>query len=296
MNAEVFEKYKRAGGIAREAREHGISLVREGASVLEIAEEVEDVIRKRGAAPAFPANVAIDSIAAHYTPSSEDRLKLERGNVVKIDVGAHVDGYIGDTASTTEVGTRNWTRLIDASRTALGIAVELMKPNAPIRMIGGAIERSIEQSGFKPIINLTGHNLEKYSLHSGKSIPNVLDDTNEKVLLGEALAVEPFATNGAGRVSGRKGGNIYRLVRMGDAKKARANDLLEYIEKEFNTLPFAERWCVEFNRKASGDIQRLVRKRLVQSYPILSDIGRGMVSQAEHTVVITEDGCEITTG
>ncbi len=296
MKSEVFESYTRAGKVAKESRELGISLAIEGAVVLDLVEEAESLIRKRGAKPAFPINVAIDSVAAHYTPRSDDRLRLEKGNVVKIDVGVHVDGYIGDTAATVEIGTRNWSKLIEASEIALGIAIELVKPNAPIRMIGGAIERSIEHSGFTPVANLTGHNLEKYSLHSGKSVPNILDNTTTKALLGEALAIEPFATNGAGRVSGRRNGNIYQFVKRGEAKKPRANELMKYIEKEFGTLPFAERWCVDFDKKARASIQRLLRKGLITSYPILSDVGKGMVSQAEHTVIVTEDGCKVTTG
>lgn len=295
MKSEVFEKYKQAGRIAKEAREHGMNLVKEGASVLELVEEAEDLIRKRGAKPAFPINVAIDSVAAHFTPRTDDKTKLERGNVVKVDVGVQVDGYIGDTAATSEVGTRNWSKLISASEIALGIAIDLIKPDAPIRMIGGAIERSIEQSGYKPVTNLTGHNLQRYSLHSGKSIPNILDDITTKARFGEALAIEPFATNGTGKVDGRKSGNIYLFVRMGDAKKAKANELLAHIKEEFNTLPFAERWCTKFDRKAPKYLQRLVRRGFVYTYPILSDIGRGMVSQAEHTVIVTEDGCEVTT-
>jgi methionyl aminopeptidase len=295
MKSEVFECYRRAGRIAKESRELGISLAKEGASVLELVEEAEGLIRKKGAKPAFPINVAIDSIAAHYTPRSDDRLRLEKGNVVKIDVGVHVDGYIGDTAMTTEIGTRNWAKLVEASEIALGVAIELVKPNAPIRMIGGAIERSIEHSGYSPISNLTGHNLEKFSLHSGKSIPNILDNTTTKTQFGEALAIEPFATNGAGRVSGKRSGNIYRFVKRGNAKKPRANELLKFIEEEFRSLPFAERWCTDFDRKANASIQRLVKKGLVHTYPILSDVGKGMVSQAEHTVIVTEDGCEVTT-
>lgn len=296
MKGDVFEKYKLAGKIAREARDLGIGLAEERIRVLDLVEEMEGLIREKGAKPAFPVNVAIDHVAAHYTPKSDDKLRLEKGNVVKIDVGVHVDGYIGDTAATTEIGTKNWTNLIEASKIALGIAVELVRPNAPIRMIGGAIERSIEQSGYTPVANLTGHNLERFSLHSGKSIPNIMDDTADKTLFGEALAIEPFATNGAGKVSGKRNGNIYRLLKMGDAKKPRANRLLEHIKKEFNTLPFAERWCTAFDERAAGSLQRLLRKRLIHTYPILSDIGKGMVSQAEHTVIVTEDGCEVTTG
>lgn len=296
MKSEVFESYRRAGKIAKESRDLGISLAKEGTVVLDLVEEAEELIHKRGAKPAFPINIAIDSVAAHYTPRSDDRVRLEKGNVVKIDVGVHVDGYIGDTAATVEIGTRNWSKLIEASEIALGIAIELVKPNAPIRMIGGAIERSIEHSGYTPVANLTGHGLEKYSLHSGKSVPNILDNTTTKTLFGEALAIEPFATNGTGRVSGGRNGNIYRFVKRGEAKRPRANELLKLIEEKFGTLPFAERWCVDFDKKARASIQRLLRRGLITSYPILSDVGKGMVSQAEHTVVVTENGCEVTTG
>ena len=109
MKSEVFESYRRAGKIAKESRELGISLAKKGAVVLDLVEEAEELVRKRGAKPAFPTNVAIDSVAAHYTPRSDDRLRLEKGNVVKIDVGVHVNGYIGDTAATVEISTRNWS-------------------------------------------------------------------------------------------------------------------------------------------------------------------------------------------
>lgn len=295
MKDEVLKKYRKAGRIAREARELGVELAEEGIKVLHLVEEIEELIKRRGGKPAFPVNVAIDDVAAHYTPASNDGLRLERGNLVKIDVGVHVDGYIGDTAATVEIGTKNWSSLIEASELALGIAIDLIKPDIPIRMVGGAIERSILQSGYLPIENLTGHSMERFSLHSGKSIPNILDETSSKVVSGEVLAIEPFSTNGGGKVTGTKRGNIYRLVKMGDAKKPRANRLLEFINERFHTLPFAERWCTTFDQKARGSLQRMIRRGLLYAYPILSDIGKGMVSQAEHTVIVSQDGCEVTT-
>src|SRR4030067_985094 len=101
------------------------------------------------------------------------RLALRRGNVVKLDLGAQVDGYIADTAVTVEVGTRNWTDLIKASEVALETAIEVCRPKTPTRLLGAAIERGIESYGDKPISDLTGHPTERYKLHAGKSIPNV---------------------------------------------------------------------------------------------------------------------------
>lgn len=295
MEAYAIEKYMEAGSIAGEARDYGMSLVKEGVSILEVAEETERFIRKKGGKPAFPTNIAIDSVAAHFTPTHSEKRTFERGNLVKVDVGAQVDGYIGDTAGTVEVGTKNWTTLIKASKLALETAIELIRPKAQIRMIGGAIERAIESQGYKPVSNLTGHSMERYSLHAGKSIPNILDDTKTVVELGDVLAIEPFATNGAGKVSGKKCGNIYRLIRSREMKSKGVNDMLRFINDNFDGLPFSERWCYRYDHRASSKIRKLVRFGILFSYPILSDAAGGMVAQAEHTVVVTENGCKVTT-
>ncbi|MFQ6128446.1 MAG: type II methionyl aminopeptidase [Thermoplasmata archaeon] len=295
MDDDVLESYRTAGRIAREARTYGASLAKEGYTILEVAEKTEKHIRKRGGHPAFPVNVAVDDVAAHYTPHHNERGVFVRGNIVKVDVGVHVNGYIGDTATTVEVGTRNWTDLIRASEHALETAVELVKPRVQMRMIGGAIERAIESWGYKPVSNLTGHSMERFSLHAGKSIPNVLDSNTAIIKEGDVLAIEPFATNGAGKVTGKKGGNIYRLLRVRELKNRALSNLLRSIEESFSMLPFAERWCLPFDSKASYRINKLVRLGALYSYPLLRDGGGGMVSQAEHTVIVTESGCEVIT-
>jgi methionyl aminopeptidase len=295
MDDDVLEAYCAAGKVAAEARTYGASLVKEGHRMLDVAEETEALIRKRGGVPAFPVNIAVDDVAAHYTPHHSDKEVFATGNIVKIDVGVHIDGYIGDTAITVEVGTRNWTDLLQASENALQTAIELIKPGVEMRMIGGAIERAVDAAGYKSISNLTGHSMERLSLHAGKSVPNVLDTNTATVREGEVLAIEPFATDGAGKVTGKKGGNIYRLLRARALKSKSLSVLLSSIEDRFLTLPFAERWCREFDSKASPRIGKLVRLGALYSYPILKDGGGGMVSQAEHTVIVTESGCDVIT-
>src|SRR3972149_5491015 len=214
MDDEVREKLRVAGRVAREAKELGVSLCRDGTSLLDIAERIEAHMRPRGAPPAFPTCISLDHVAAHYSPLHDDRLALRRGNVVKLDLGAQVDGYIADTAVTVEVGTRNWTDLIKASEVALETAIEVCRPKTPTRLLGAAIERAIESHGFKPISNLTGHTIERYKLHAGKSIPNVGGASShgggDVIEAGDTVAIEPFATNGGGEGDGRKTGKIYR--------------------------------------------------------------------------------------
>jgi methionyl aminopeptidase len=151
MDEDTLTCLRKAGAIAREARMHGASLIREGVKLASVADEVEAIILGRGARPAFPVNIGINDVAAHYTPSTDDRTVFEKGQVVKLDVGAHVDGYIGDTAITVEVGTKNWTPLIEASSNALKVAVQMVANDVSVSTVGGGVERTIRAAGFKPL-------------------------------------------------------------------------------------------------------------------------------------------------
>ena len=295
MNELALESFRKAGRLSAEARELGISLIDEGVQLLDVAEEVEGLIIKRGGKPAFPVNISINEQAAHFTPSSKDKLRFSRGDVVKLDVGAQIDGYAGDTANTVEVGTKDWSTLIDATEKALEISTRMMNAGVPINMIGGAIETSIRSSGYHPVVNLSGHEIKRYDLHAGLTVPNIEDDTTTPVQDGMVLAVEPFATNGEGVVSNGKKGNIYRVLRERPIRDDKALDLFRSIVVEFGTLPFCERWCQKLDPKASPLLNKLLRHGLVSSYAILQEKKGCFVSQAEHTVLIHKGKGEITT-
>ena len=295
MDEETIAKYRKAGKIAKAARDYGASKIKEGALLLDVAEGVEDFIRKQGSEPAFPINLTINDAAAHFTPSHEDKTRFNRGEVVKIDVGVHVDGYMGDTATTIEVGTHHWTDLVRATKEALDAAIALMKPHTRLDDVGAAIQRVIEAYGFVPVENLTGHSMERYKLHAGLSVPNVMGDGSGSVKIGDVIAIEPFATDGAGRVDGKKSGNIYRLVKPRPIGGKELKALIDHITKNYSTLPFSERWCHKYDKKAKQHIRKLLRASVIYSYPLLKDVDEGTVAQSEHTVIITEDGCEILT-
>ncbi len=294
MDASARDSLLRAGRISREAREHAVGLVKEGALLLDVAEEVEGLFRKRGVRPAFPTCISIDHVAAHYTPTHDDPLRFRRGSVVKLDLGAHVDGWIADTAVTVEVGTRNWTPLIRASELALQTAIEAVHAGVATQSIGGGIRRAIESAGYRPVRNLTGHTIERYVLHAGKSVPNV-PHGHDVLEAGEVVAIEPFASAGAGHVEGRKTGNIYRVLRPNALGHAEADDFVQTLAKEFKTLPFAERWAHRLDPHAPALLNRLVRSGAVMTYPALLDADGGIVSQTEHTLIVGVDGAEVTT-
>ncbi len=295
MDEETIAKYRKAGKIANEARDYGASKIKEGVLLLDVAEDVEDFIRKKGGLPAFPINLTINEVAAHFTPSHDEKARFNRGDVVKIDVGVHVDGYVGDTATTVEVGTSNWRDLIHATKKALDAAIDLMKPYARLDDVGAAIQRVIEAYGFVPVENLTGHSMERYKLHAGLSVPNVMGDGSGSAKLGDVIAIEPFATDGAGRVDGKKSGNIYRLIKPRQIGGKELQAFIDHVNKNYSTLPFSERWCYRYEKKAKQRIRKLLKAGVLFSYPVLSDVSEGTVAQSEHTVIITEDGCEVLT-
>ncbi len=295
LTDDVVEKLRRAGEVSREARDYGAGLLREGMTLLDAVEKIEDVMRSRGLKPAFPTCLSVNEVAAHYTPTHKDDTVLRRGDVVKIDLGAQVDGYLADTATTVEIGTRNWTDLIRAARAALTAAIEVVRPKVPVRRIGAAIERTIESFGYKPVVNLTGHSIERFVVHAGKSIPNVGDHGEDVLEEGDLIAIEPFATNGAGKVDGRKSGNIYRIMRVRDIRPEATSRFLHAAHESFNRLPFAERWGYRLDRKAPAHLARLHRAGLVHTYPSLVDAGKGIVAQAEHSMIVTPDGADLLT-
>ena len=294
VDPDVRTALREAGRVSKEAKERAASMVAEGVLLLDVAEEIEGLMRKRGLRPAFPTCISIDNIAAHYSPTHDDALRFRRGNVVKLDLGAQREGWIADTAVTVEVGTRNWSRLIQASELALQTAIEAVRPGVETRLLGEGIRRAIESNGYKPIRNLTGHTIERYVLHAGKSVPNI-PHGHEALEEGEVVAIEPFSSSGAGEVDGRRTGNIYRVVRTRPVRDAALNEFLRACAVEFKTLPFAERWAYALNPKAPALLNQLLRLGAVMTYPALLDVGAGIVAQTEHTMIVDPGGADVTT-
>lgn len=296
MNDEERQKFRRSGEIAAQALQLGLGMVDDGVYLLDVAEEVENYIRSKGALPAFPVNLSINEVAAHYTPKDKDKLRFDPGDVVKVDVGAHIDGYVGgDTAGTVEVTTNHYREMIESAVKARDMAMEIIGDGLPLNSVGRIVEESIKSDGFLPIANLTGHQIDRYNLHAGLTIPNVDDGNMNPIRDGMILAVEPFVTNGEGFVKGGKPGNIYRVIRERPIKDEELKEFYNRLVSDFNTLPFCDRWCTQFDSKAGLKINKLVRHGLVSSYATLLETKRGCVTQSEHTVLIKGSKAEILT-
>ncbi len=298
MSEDILEKYLKAGEIACRVRKLAEQIVKPGIGLLEIAVKLENEIRALGGNPAFPVNISINEVAAHYTPVPRDSLVVPENSVVKVDIGVHVDGYIADTATTIVFDPR-YERLAEATREALEKALKIVKPGTRFSEVGRVIEGIIKSYGYRPILNLSGHSLDAYTVHAGDVIPNYRDIRNfGRFREGRAYAIEPFATNGIGLVDEAPTITIYAL--RYNPKKLKnldpeARALFERIYNERKTLPFALRWYGEDSAKLINILRRLSSAGLLIEYPVLVERTRGMVAQFEHTVFIYRSSVYVTT-
>jgi len=298
VSNEVLLKYRRAGKIAAEVREYMRQNVREGMPIIEICEKTETLIRQKGGNPAFPCNVSINEVAAHCTSSPRDKQTIPANSIVKVDIGVHIDGYIADTAVTVCFNPE-YDMLVCTAREALETGIKTLHSGLPISRFGSLMEKTIKSMGCKPVSNLTGHQLGRYVVHTGKSLPNISHISMAKVNKGEIYAVEPFVTvaQAAGRIEYGREAHIFRFLKHKSLKNEFARQLLNYIFKNFQTLPFTERWLqkvVPPNHYESA-FKELLSSKALMSYPVFVEASGKPVAQAEHTVLVTENGCEVLT-
>jgi len=281
---EKYSDWIKAGKIAAEARDYGKDIAKPGMPLLEIAEKVEAKVIELGGKTAFPVNLSLNHIAAHYTPTLNDTTLYNEGDILKIDVGASCNGAVGDTS--VSVGENK--ELIKASKEALNEAVKLCVPGTELRLIGKAIKETITSHGFQPITNLSGHGLDIYNVHCRVTIPNYDNGDKTQLVDGEIIAIEPFATTGNGRVKEGSASNIYKLIAKKPTRNPIGRKIIEFVNKEYNTLPFAKRWIEKAIPRSAIVFPILVREGILHSYNQLPEQSKGMVSQHEHTVIVRE--------
>lgn len=288
-----LENYIRAGDIASLVRENTRKRNHIGRTLEEICNSIEKEIIDNGGYPAFPVNVSINEIAAHYTAEPDDQIVIKDTDIVKIDLGVHINGYVADTAVTISYDPK-YDQLIKVAELSLSEAIKIAKHNTKSSEIGKAIENTISHHGLKPIQNLSGHSLDQYIIHAGKSIPNIKTyGSSFSLSSNQAYAIEPFVTtnDGLGRVYEGKIRNIFSLISRKPTKDREADEFISYLWNEFKTLPFALRWLVNnFDQpKARAMIDFLIKKKNVRAYPILVEGNNKVVSQAEHTIFISDN-------
>ena len=292
---EDIEKALEAGRIASKALMLARSLTKKDTRLLDVAVKTEDYIIQQGGFPAFPMQISLNEIAAHDAVSYDDKRIFSGSEMVKLDVGVHVDGIVADNALTVDLGKNNQD-ICKASIAALEYVVKNIKKDVHIKDLSLGIADKIASFGVKPVSNLSGHGLGKYRIHAEPQIPNVPFMGNQKLKANTHVAVEPFATNGFGKVIDSKDVEVFAQIKQSNVRDSIARTALSQIKK-YNGLPFSLRWLSEKigAQRADYAINILLANNIITAYPKLKEIQNGIVSQHERTFIITDSETLITT-
>jgi methionyl aminopeptidase len=289
----IPEQYIKSGKIVREVREWIRGNVRAGSGILDIAVKIEEEIVRLGGQPAFPTGIGVNQVTAHYAPQKDEQGRIEESDVVKIDFGVHIDGYVTDT-SITLTENPGYFSMLEATQRALQSAIDAAKRDRRIGEISKAIEATAAREGFRPISNLSGHTVQQYVVHAGKSIPNQYAPNLPMLKKDDVFAIEPFLTlkEAAGYVVEGPQETIFSLIIRKKTGDKELDDLLERLWDSRKTLPFSPRWFDEYYKddRLMRLLKELERRRLVRSYPILVEATGKPVAQFEHTLSLDDDG------
>lgn len=293
MDPESYDSFVKAGHIAAEALAHGQKMVKIGASLREVCDAVEQKIKALGGEIAFPAQTSLNHVAAHNCPAPEDDTLYKEGDVVKLDVGAHINGYVADNACTVNLGSHD--DLVKASRDAVNAAIRILEPGLPVCMIGKVIEEAITSYDFQPIRNLCGHGLGKYRVHTSPTIPNYDNGDPTPLKEGQAIAIEPFASTGGGMIYESGEPTVFMQTNKKPIRSPIARNIQKEIE-QYQGLPFTTRWLTQKFSLSNVKLALLELKRIgnIREYPPLPEKSKGLVSQAEHSILIQEKPIVIT--
>jgi methionyl aminopeptidase len=294
-DAQEREDFIESGKIASRVREESRKLIMVEESMLDIAETIEQMIMEEGAKCAFPLNISVNEQAAHFTPETGCTRVLSENDVVKVDMGVSLNDALSDTAYTVDLSGKNG-KLVEASESALKEAIRLMLPGTPISEISAKVEDTIKSYGFLPISNLTGHMIKKGLLHAGVEVPNVRTSIPYILQEGDIFAIEPFASAGSGFVQDTDQVEIFSLINPKPLRLPQARRIEEHIMREYRLLPFAQRWLDSKHSRlmVNSALKEMMAQRIVVSYPVLKDSGDGLVSQAEHTILVEEKPLVLT--
>jgi methionyl aminopeptidase len=314
MQQSEVDSYVKAGEMAKEVKEFVVGLVEPGMKLIDIAEAVDGKIVELGGEAAFPVNLSLNEVAAHYTPAPGDETLAE--GLLKIDLGVCVDGFIADTAVSIDLTEdKRFTELFELNEEILANVSEMILGSQvdggrlTVNRVGDVVQDTLEKgdSKFAVIKSLSGHALGKDKIHAGLTISNYRND-NAASLDDSAFAVEPFVTTGVGDIYEGPTGGIYVLQSDGNVRDRDARKILAYIKDTYKTRPFCVRWILKAVDSGRLTVDRLsvarlrlilggmVKQGILHEYPMLIEKSRAPVSQFENTFVISGDEVFCTTG
>ncbi|MFX0001416.1 MAG: type II methionyl aminopeptidase [Candidatus Hodarchaeota archaeon] len=293
-----IESLRKAGKIAQVVKKYFKPKIKVGVKVIDLISAIESKIEELEGFCAFPVNLCINNIAAHYTsPIKDDGLEISEGDLVKIDLGVHINGYIVDTAFTVNFNENDsLENIIQATEVSLDAAKMMVKPKTNTRDIGKKIEDIVRGFKYNPIRELGGHEIERWTVHGKKQLPELGSQGGDVMEEGEIFSIEIFASTGEGSVHNTQYSYIYEINPYAGRvplRRKTSKQLLGFINQNYKTLPFAERWLAkEFRLGVVFGLQELVQQGKLQAHYVLAEKKGIYVAQSEETILITQDGFE----
>ncbi len=289
LSSEARASYVKAGAINAQVMAELRQRLAPGVRLLELAEFAEKRIVELGGAMAFPLNLSLNAVAAHYTPTIADRIAVRAGDLLKVDIGTHADGYIADSAFT-------WCSephpLIAAADAVIAAAITAVRPGLTVGELSGVIASTAAAQGVGLVVNLTGHGLDRYQFHAEPTIPNAKSGSKRPLEAGEVIAIEPFVCASGGSVVEGAPVEIFRVVQE---KPVRSPEGRAILKRMGRGLPFARRWLADLGAvKVALALRELERSGAIEGYPPLPERSGKLVAQAEHTIIV-EDKPVVTT-
>ena len=271
---------------------------------------------------AFPVGVNINNCVAHDSKQPTDNRLIYSGDVLKLDIGVHVDGYLVDSANTIVVDDAEqsspYNVLIDASRDATmccimssGADQSLFELSELVAEIIGSYEIELGKNiiPIVPVQGIGGHLIERYSVHGGDkqkfilSVPDATVQGNQRMVEGEVYAIETYASTGSGNPTQNASINqtTHWMVNQHNRNKQRNRKMVKRFHRtelykkctDRKGLPFSNAWNCKFNTIGYNVYQLGLDSGELIAYPPLYDMANSRVAQVEHTIGIGENGVEI---
>ncbi|KNH05337.1 p45 [Perkinsela sp. CCAP 1560/4] len=320
-NPEVVQKYKFAAAFATKALKAIYKEAKKGSSVYElcclgdkiITEECSKVYCKKGdnrvdKGIAFPTCISVNEAVCHFSPDLEESKNnqvLSSGDVVRIDLGCHVDGYCSVTADTFVVGeapiTGKQADVILAAHSALDIVTRALRPGVSYYAITELMEKVAKEYGVNCVEGVFSHRMSRYIIDgahviAGKDVPEgkVRDMEIEE---NEVWAIDILMTTGSGKLKERDQrplvfkkslDNNYQL------KLQASRDVFNEVNQRFQTFPFSIRHLDQ--KRGRIGLQECLRNEMVDPYPILYERDGECVAHVKCSVLVTPTKIENITG
>lgn len=252
---------------------------------------------------AFPVNISVNEIVAHYTSSSKnDDYILKKNDIVKVDFGVHKNGSIIDSAQTFHFDSK-YDEFVEYSKKCTDYAVSLCGPDVNLGDLGKDIEEYVKSKEIHidnklyqlhTLKELSGHNIGEYLIHKSKALPNCAIKYPVRMEEGDFFAVEPFISTCAESyydsptnlfmVAKNYNNLIYLLC--GDEL-----ELFNKIIKQYLTLCFCDKWLEKDIDKFDFNIfKNIIDKKIIEEYKTIYVLKDNYVSQFEHNVYIKSNG------